>query len=146
MYTWARTHPAKPVLIAGHTHRPVFWASQAKGKESEADLAAQLDALHASGKPSPGKAGELRARLEFVRAELREKGPPPIAIDPPCYFNTGCCSFGDGDVTGIEIVGGDIRLVRWPDDDDNPVPKLLVHADLAVVLDQVASAGTASGA
>ena len=69
------------------------------------------------------------------------KGPPAITIHPPCYFNTGCCSFGDGDVTCIEIVNGDIRLVRWPDDDDNPLPKELVTAKLAEVLDLVAGRG-----
>jgi hypothetical protein len=31
----------------------------------------------------------------------------------PCYFNTGCCRFKDGDITGIELVDGEIRLVRW---------------------------------
>jgi hypothetical protein len=28
MFAWARGHPAKPVLIAGHTHRPVFGTSK----------------------------------------------------------------------------------------------------------------------
>lgn len=31
----------------------------------------------------------------------------------PCYFNTGCCCFSDGDITGIEISEGMIRLVKW---------------------------------
>lgn len=31
----------------------------------------------------------------------------------PSYFNTGCCCFSDGDITGIEISGGCIRLVKW---------------------------------
>ena len=35
-------------------------------------------------------------------------------VSPPCYFNTGCCSFPDGDITGLEIADGMIRLVRWP--------------------------------
>jgi len=48
----------------------------------------------------------------------------------PCYFNTGCCSYSDGDVTGIEIVNGEIRLVRWPDDQGNPKAKILDSANL----------------
>ncbi len=40
-----------------------------------------------------------------------------------CYFNTGCCSFDDGDCTGLEIAEGKTRLVRWPDDDGNPKKK-----------------------
>ncbi len=29
------------------------------------------------------------------------------------YFNTGCCCFSDGDITGIEIADGFIRLVKF---------------------------------
>jgi hypothetical protein len=31
----------------------------------------------------------------------------------PSYFNSGCCCYSDGDITGIEIEGGHIRLVKW---------------------------------
>jgi hypothetical protein len=31
----------------------------------------------------------------------------------PVYFNTGCCCFSDGDMTGIEIADGCIRLIKW---------------------------------
>ena len=31
----------------------------------------------------------------------------------PSYFNSGCCCYNDGNITGIEIVDGMIRLVRW---------------------------------
>ena len=31
----------------------------------------------------------------------------------PSYFNTGCCCFSDGDITGIELAGGNIRLIKW---------------------------------
>jgi len=31
----------------------------------------------------------------------------------PTYFNTGCCCFNDGDITGIEIYDGKIRLIKW---------------------------------
>jgi hypothetical protein len=146
MFTWARHHASKPVLIAGHTHRPVFWASTPPAKESAEELSRELEALRTADNPDNDKVAKLRARLEALRAKLRENGPPPIAIDPPVYFNTGCCSFGDGDVTGIEIVGGDIRLVRWPDDNDDPLPKVLVTASLAEVLGRVASAGRPAGA
>jgi hypothetical protein len=144
MYSWARTHPAKPVLIAGHTHRPVFWSSQAPPKESVEELERRFAERRAAGADAAELAG-IRARIEFARAERREKGPPPMTIDPPCYFNTGCCSFGDGDITAIEIAGGKIRLVRWPDDNDQPLPKLLVEEDLAVVLDRVSNAGRPAG-
>ncbi len=31
----------------------------------------------------------------------------------PTYFNTGCCCYNDGDITGIEIADGYIRLIKW---------------------------------
>jgi UDP-2,3-diacylglucosamine pyrophosphatase LpxH len=31
----------------------------------------------------------------------------------PSYFNTGCCCFDDGDITGIELSEGEIRLIKW---------------------------------
>ncbi len=34
-------------------------------------------------------------------------------ITKPTYFNTGCCCFNDGDITGIEIAQGYFRLVKW---------------------------------
>jgi predicted phosphodiesterase len=142
MFSWARGHPDKPVIISGHTHRPVFWDSHPpKSEKSVPQLEEELAAGRAAHADADDLA-DLRARIEWARAEAREKGPPPITIDPPCYFNTGCCSFGDGDITGIEIAHGTIRLVRWPDDNDDPKWKELVPADLATVLDRVALGST----
>ncbi|MEO6734202.1 MAG: metallophosphoesterase [Ferruginibacter sp.] len=31
----------------------------------------------------------------------------------PAYFNSGCCCYNDGDITGIEIADGYIRLIKW---------------------------------
>jgi len=36
----------------------------------------------------------------------------------PSYFNTGCCCFNDGDITGIEIADGYIRLIKWHNKND----------------------------
>ena len=36
----------------------------------------------------------------------------------PSYFNTGCCCFDDGDITGIEISEGFIRLIKWYDEEE----------------------------
>ena len=106
MAAWAQEH--KRVLIAGHTHLPVFFGARKEPSATPADVG-----------PAPGgdaRAEALRrARLEWAKAEeerLRRQRPP--ALETPCYFNTGCCSFGDGDITGLEIDGGELRLVRWP--------------------------------
>ncbi|MGH2960990.1 MAG: metallophosphoesterase [Solirubrobacterales bacterium] len=141
MFAWAQDHPAKPVLIAGHTHRPVFGTSRPPKvtKREAANVVRELEELRAAADPDPAKLAALRAELEFIEAAARRGGPPPLPIDPPCYFNTGCCSFGDGDVTGLEIADGEIRLVRWPNDADEPASKVLVGEDMRAILDSVTS-------
>jgi hypothetical protein len=140
MFAWARGHATKPVLIAGHTHRPVFGTSRPPPptKRTAAEVERELERARASEPPDQATIAVLRAELEFIEAAERRGGPPPLAIDPPCYFNTGCCSFGDGDVTGLEIIDGQIRLVRWPNDADEPAAKILVSEDLRSVLESVA--------
>ena len=92
MSDWALRHPAKPVLIAGHTHKPVFWDS--------------------APAPPPPPAGEGRAAREYDAAVKRNRRRT-YQLKTPCYFNSGCCCFGDGDITGLEIADGEMRLVRW---------------------------------
>jgi hypothetical protein len=92
MSDWALRHPRKPVLIAGHTHKPVFW-----------------DTLP---KPPDPPAGDGRAQREYAAA-LKRNPRRTYTLKTPCYFNAGCCCFADGDVTGLEIADGEIRLVRW---------------------------------
>ena len=137
MFAWAREHPAKPILITGHTHRPVFASSRppVPRRRAEGEVADDLEEARRLGQASA--IPELRAELELIRAEARRGDPPPLPVQPPCYFNTGACSFADGDVTGLEIVGGRIRLVRWLDDADDPRPKLLVEDPIDDILAQV---------
>lgn len=48
----------------------------------------------------------------------------------PCYFNTGCCCYDDGDITGIEISEGEIRLVKWTGKKDKISRVVLERATL----------------
>jgi predicted phosphodiesterase len=53
-----------------------------------------------------------------------------IPVDPtkklrPVYFNTGCCCYNDGDITGIEISEGFIRLVKWYDEENSSKRQIL---------------------
>jgi UDP-2,3-diacylglucosamine pyrophosphatase LpxH len=138
IFTWSRANPQKPVVIAGHTHRPVFWTSQPpEPKPPLAELERRLEELRSAPSPDAEAIANLRAQLELGRAEERGGEPPPTPIDPPCYFNTGCCSFGDGDATGIEIADGEMRLVRWPNDAGEAQPKVLAKEQLASVLEAV---------
>jgi hypothetical protein len=43
----------------------------------------------------------------------------------PSYFNTGCCCFSDGDITGIEIADGFIRLIKWYEAENKIERKIL---------------------
>jgi UDP-2,3-diacylglucosamine pyrophosphatase LpxH len=136
LFSWARSHPAKPVLIAGHTHKPVFGTSTPPKAEHRplAEVQADLDGARAKSPTDVDKIARLRAELGWIEAIERSAEPAPIPIEPPCYFNTGCCSFPDGDVTGIEIADGMVRLVRWPDDEGRALPKILVEDDLRKIL------------
>jgi hypothetical protein len=126
MYDWA-ANQSKVVLIAGHTHRPVFTS-----RTHAQSLQYRLDEARAGnkGEDRANRVAALRAEVEWTRAGDASAGPPATK---PCYFNSGCCCFDDGDITGLEIIDGRIRLVRWPDDDGRPRPKLLASADLADV-------------
>ena len=97
----------RTVLIAGHTHLPVFYESKKKPGVTPADTAAP------DGDPEA-----LRlAWAEWDTAEVeRLRHQRPYKLKAPCYFNSGCCAFGDGDITGIEIAGGRIALVHWTSD------------------------------
>lgn len=138
MYSWALKKwkdGEKTVLVAGHTHQPVFSSKSyvAKLQEELAVLQKEnefMPILSEEKKAELEKAiAEKRAELEYVRAQHGDSEDGGY----PCYFNTGCCSFGDDDVTGIEIVDGKIKLVRWPDDTGEPKAKELAFATVAEI-------------
>lgn len=132
MYQWAESKHGL-VLIAGHTHRPVFGSRTHLGKIEET-----LMGLRAKTHPTPDdlkRIVEVRAELEFVKAAEYQGGDTSVEMSKPCYFNTGCCSFGDGDITGMEIISGLIKLVRWPNDEGRPLPETLAEADLQTIFD-----------
>jgi len=137
MYFWSEAQH-KTVLIAGHTHRPVF-----KSESHEAKIRKSIEKIEKQLQKDPDnpelrkKAAELAAHLEWVLVvNGQNQGElPVIELKKPSYFNTGCCAFRDGDVTGIEIRDGEIRLIHWPDDENLPRPKVLAHTDLRAVFD-----------
>lgn len=110
MYRWASRQEGL-ILISGHTHRPV-WSSLTHLEK----LVMQLHALLALPPDQrPDGFQELVKQLQNEIKERAEKYPPctDTIKTRPCYFNTGCCSFRDGDITGIEIVDGQMVLVKW---------------------------------
>ncbi|MDB5199711.1 MAG: hypothetical protein JWO92_1674 [Chitinophagaceae bacterium] len=71
------------LLITGHTHKPVF----ASGLYSD----------HPNNTINESKIA-VASTLSKVK---------------PSYFNSGCCCYNDGNITGIEIAEGKISLVKW---------------------------------
>jgi UDP-2,3-diacylglucosamine pyrophosphatase LpxH len=121
MYNWSADKEGL-VLVAGHTHHPIFLSSSRlirlmEDYQNVKDLSVDADEV-------------LQAKAEVVFAQAGEK---------PSYFNSGCCCFNDGRITGIEIVDGQIRLIRWPNDIGQQVPLILESADLREVFQEVAS-------
>ncbi|MDP8909241.1 MAG: hypothetical protein M3N47_09045, partial [Chloroflexota bacterium] len=144
----------RPILIAGHTHHPIF-PGEPPRRPKEEELAALRNQL--AGEQNPAGRAELRGRIELMRAELWEPPYDPPSIVPPCYFNTGCASFPDGDVTCLELNGeqlvdaedttdgrGKIRLVRWLDNNGKPRPHQLASRSLRDVLEEVNAAVSSS--
>lgn len=104
MYEWS-SQQQNLVLITGHTHQPVF-----ESLTLLENLVRQLDNARA-GKDGK-KVSILEAEIKTRQIEL------PVAPNfyekiLSTYFNTGCCCFSDGDITGIEIMDGLIRLIKW---------------------------------
>jgi len=138
MQRWAASQPEPTVVICGHTHRPVFES------QTHADqLARRLEAVRGKLETRPDNK-DLQAEMSLLEAEIewvRAQGHQEPGIEgsaarrKPHYFNTGCCSFLDGDVTGFELAEGAIRLVRWPDNNDRPAPQVLRSAPLREVYD-----------
>lgn len=130
MYFWSQAQE-KVVLIAGHTHRPVFKSESHEDitRKSLKEVEEKLTKYPDNSKLQE-HAAELAAELEWILVRNRQFPAPLIELKKPSYFNTGCCAFLDGDVTGLEFSDGEIRLVRWPDDEDRPRPKVLAQARL----------------
>jgi UDP-2,3-diacylglucosamine pyrophosphatase LpxH len=133
MHNWASQHKGL-ILISGHTHHPAFSSESHESflKNGIASLKQKL-----KKKKDTSKIKKIQAEIEAKSARLDlvlAKSNGVILDIPeekkPCYFNTGCCSFSDGNITGIEIDQGIIRLVRWPDDQGNPKKKVLREEQL----------------
>lgn len=133
MYRWAADKD-DVVMVVGHTHRPVFMSKDLPGHVGHL-LEQARSRLEA--KPDSRKAQEQVAHfeeeLEWVASHQDETLCPSEDADDerlPRYFNSGCCCFCDGEITGLEIADGEIRLVRWPTDDTVPRPEIVGSADL----------------
>ncbi|MFW6363035.1 MAG: hypothetical protein ACOC0D_04235 [Spirochaeta sp.] len=129
LFEWVQQHPDL-LLIAGHTHEPIF-ESQTHPEQIVDEMATVHSQLEQdSGNPDLHlRLSELSAELEWIRARQHTAGDAVAtsseAHSSPRYFNTGCCCYTDGQITGIELVNGAVQLIRWPDKEGNPKPEIL---------------------
>ena len=104
MYEWSAKYN-NLVLITGHTHQPVF-----ESLTHPERLYRQLgDAIKGN------RADEVKKIEEEIKGRGRnyKTTPTQYLTLKPSYFNSGCCCFRDGDITGIEITYEKIVLVKW---------------------------------
>ncbi|WP_158825446.1 metallophosphoesterase [Mucilaginibacter lacusdianchii] len=103
MYDWSSCQH-NLLLITGHTHQPVFQSLTHLER-----LYIDLDKANKAN--DQAKIEQLRKQISV----LNEKGENKFNFPgyQPTYFNTGCCCFDDGDITGIEIADGYMRLIKW---------------------------------
>ena len=106
MHTWAKARN-KQIIVCGHTHQPVFMS-----KNHLDVLVSELEGLDHSNPDNEATIAEIREKINQLRKKTTAIGTL-VADNKPCYFNSGCCSFSDGDITGLEIENGEIRLVKW---------------------------------
>jgi len=139
MYHWA-VGKSKLVLICGHTHRPIFGTQAPLDQQRK-----RLAALTEQRKVEPEdevlleETARLAAKIEWMLAQQNEQPKPDDGLDiyEPCYFNAGCCCFYNGQITGIELADGEIRLVSWPGNSrENPAPTVLLRESLREVFNQ----------
>jgi predicted phosphodiesterase len=108
MYEWS-SQQKNLILITGHTHQPVF--------ESLTHFERlQWQHRKALYEHNPEWAQALEDEMSWRRTEDTQIAWDYLNIRP-VYFNSGCCCFADGDITGIEIADGFIRLIKWEETD-----------------------------
>jgi predicted phosphodiesterase len=115
MYEWS-AQQQNLLLVTGHTHQPIFQSlthleklyrqlAQAKEKQEDEEV--------------------KRLEVEIKLRRRQGQSLPDFTAYKPSYFNTGCCCFSDGDITGIEIAEGMIRLIKWEYKHDVPTRVIL---------------------
>lgn len=128
MYEWSALQK-NLILITGHTHQPVFESLTLLER-----LYQQLGKAIADNDEKNRKRLEEQIRLKTTAID----NMPDFSTYKPSYFNSGCCCFSDGDITGIEIADGMIRLIKWEYTSGEPQRILLEEVALEKFIDKSA--------
>lgn len=116
MYEWSGNQK-NMLLITGHTHQPVF--------ESLTHIERLYRMLlSAEAEKTEEKIREIEAEIQRRKFEYSHVSSDYLRMKPT-YFNSGCCCNNDGDITGIEIENGCLRLVKWASKKGRPQREVL---------------------
>jgi predicted phosphodiesterase len=104
MYEWS-AEQKNLILVTGHTHQPVF------------ESLTHIERIHRKRKQALYEHNPEWAEALDLELQWSSRVHNPVREDyrsmRPTYFNSGCCCFGDGDITGLEIADGSIRMIKW---------------------------------
>jgi len=104
MYEWSAME-SNLVLITGHTHQPVFESlthpERLQRELNKARIQQDVQKIH-----------EIESAIE-QNLKIKLNNSTDFDSIKPSYFNSGCCCFSDGDITGIEITSEKIALIKW---------------------------------
>lgn len=121
MYEWS-AQQRNLVLITGHTHQPVF-----ESLTHIERLYRQL--LFARLQNDASMITTLQTEIGKRKMNYTDVSDDYLKLKPS-YFNSGCCCFDNGSITGIEISEGVLRLVQWKPKDETPERIILEEAPL----------------
>jgi predicted phosphodiesterase len=107
MFEWS-AQQKNLLLITGHTHQPIFESLTHPER-------LQRDLLKAKNENDNIKIKKLETAL-YETSNGKAYPITDFTNMKPSYFNSGCCCFNDGDITGIEITFQTISLVKWNND------------------------------
>lgn len=117
MYEWS-AQQQDLVLITGHTHQPVF--------ESLTHIERLYRQLLFARRQADQSMIET-LQTEIVQRKMKYTDVPDTYLKlKPSYFNSGCCCFDNGGITGIEISGGVLRLIQWKAKTSSEIPERII--------------------
>ena len=107
MYSWTLERKNQ-LLICGHSHQAVFESRTQIDRLTEKLKLLENEVVKAD------QENEILVILKKIEALKTEYTALEAGADKsPRYFNTGACSYRDGDITGIELDRDIIRLIKW---------------------------------
>lgn len=123
MYEWS-AQQQDVILITGHTHQPVF-----ESLTHIERLYRQL--LFAQQQKDQSMVQTLEQAIEEAKMTYTNVSNDYLKLKPS-YFNSGCCCFDNGGITGIEISDGALRLIQWKAKENNATPERIILEETAL--------------